>query len=109
MSEAPPASSGSPAPASAATLERIKQILRRDLKLGESYPLADDEPLGGEDLDLDSLDFLMVVTSVEKELGYKIPNEDIGPDIFTSVGTLAGYLEPHVGERAAADAGRADA
>jgi len=93
----PDASSGPP---SRQTLDHVKAILRRDLKLGDSFELADDAPLGGEDLDLDSLDFLMVVTSVEKELGYKIPNEDIGPAIFTSVDTLAGYLEPHVGGRA---------
>lgn len=80
----------------ASTLERIKDILRRDLKLGADFQITDDMPLVGSDLDLDSLDFLMVVTSVEKELGYKIPNEDIGQDIFMSVGTLAAYLEPHV-------------
>lgn len=107
MSSTPPdASAGSPSgppsrdpsrSPSRQTLDRVKDILRRDLKLGEGFELADDAPLGGEDLDLDSLDFLMVVTSVEKELGYKIPNEDIGPAIFTSVDTLAGYLEPHVG------------
>lgn len=80
----------------ASTLERIKDILRRDLKLGADFEITDDMPLVGSDLDLDSLDFLMVVTSVEKEMGYKIPNEDIGQDIFMSVGTLASYLEPHV-------------
>ncbi len=84
-------------PATRQTLDRVKGILRRDLKLGEGFELADNAPLGGEDLDLDSLDFLMVVTSIEKEMGYKIPNQDIGPAIFTSVDTLASYLEPHVG------------
>ncbi|MEE9403290.1 MAG: phosphopantetheine-binding protein [Algisphaera sp.] len=78
------------------TLDQIKCILRRDLKLGDNFEIADDMPLGGDDLDLDSLDFLMVVTSIEKQMGYKIPNQDIGPDIFTSVDRLAGYLEPHV-------------
>lgn len=80
--------------ASRQTLDQIKDILRRDLKLGAGFEITDDMPLVGSELDLDSLDFLMVVTSVEKEMGYKIPNEDIGPDIFTSVATLAGYLEP---------------
>ncbi|MEM9882072.1 MAG: phosphopantetheine-binding protein [Planctomycetota bacterium] len=86
-----------PAAPSRPTLDRIKGILRRDLKLGDTFEIADDMPLVGSDLDLDSLDFLMVVTSVEKELGYKIPNEDIGETIFTSVDTLARYLEPRVG------------
>ena len=82
--------------ASRETLDQVKAILRRDLKLGDDFEIADDMPLGGSDLDLDSLDFLMVVTSVEKDLGYKIPNQDVGPDIFTSVDRLAGYLEPHL-------------
>jgi len=78
------------------SLDQIKDILRRDLKLGSAFEIADDMPLGGSDLDLDSLDFLMVVTSIEKDLGIKIPNEDIGPGIFTSVATLAAYLNAHL-------------
>ncbi len=81
------------------TLDQVKAILRRDLKLGEQFPLADDMPLVGSELDLDSLDFLMVVTSIEKQLGYKIPNADIGPAIFTSVASLAAYLEPRLPSR----------
>ncbi|MEO1237395.1 MAG: phosphopantetheine-binding protein [Planctomycetota bacterium] len=86
------------APPSRETLDKIKDLLRRDLKLGASFEIADDMPLVGSDLDLDSLDFLMVVTSVEKELGFKIPNTDIGPEIFTSVDTLARYLDPHLAD-----------
>ncbi len=82
--------------ASRETLDQVKAILRRDLKLGEDFAMADDMPLGGSDLDLDSLDFLMVVTSVEKDLGFKIPNEDVGAEIFTSVDRLASYLQPHL-------------
>lgn len=94
--------SGQPAPgqpditASRQTLDRVKDILRRDLKLGGSFEITDDMPLVGSELDLDSLDFLMVVTSIEKEHGYKIPNDQIGPEIFTSVATLANYLDPHL-------------
>lgn len=83
-------------PASRQTLDRVKEILRRDLKLGGSFEITDDMPLVGSDLDLDSLDFLMVVTSIEKDHGYKIPNDQIGPEIFTSVTTLADFLEPHL-------------
>ena len=82
--------------ASRQTLDQVKDILRRDLKLGSDFEITDDMPLVGSELDLDSLDFLMVVTSVEKQLGYKIPNQDIGPEIFTSVASLANYLEPHL-------------
>ncbi|MEM9419825.1 MAG: acyl carrier protein [Planctomycetota bacterium] len=82
--------------ASRQTLDTVKDLLRRDLKLGSSFEITDDMPLVGSELDLDSLDFLMVVTSIEKDHGYKIPNDQIGPEIFTSVATLANYLEPHL-------------
>ena len=35
---------------------------------------------------------LMVVTSVEKAFGIKIPNESIGRDAFQTVGTLAAFV-----------------
>src|SRR4051812_35825182 len=54
-----------------ATLERIKTIFRRDLKLGPDIPIADDMPFFGGDVDLDSLDMLLLVTSIEKEFGIK--------------------------------------
>ena len=82
--------------ASRQPLDTVKDLLRSDLKLGSSFEITDDMPLVGSELDLDSLDFLMVVTSIEKDHGYKIPNDQIGPEIFTSVTTLANYLEPHL-------------
>ena len=42
-------------------LEEIKQILRRDLKLGAEANIRDDMPLVGGDMDLDSLDILLLV------------------------------------------------
>ena len=90
------ASAAHPAATDPQTLARVKDILRRDLKLGDDFEFTDNMPLVGSDLDLDSLDFLMLVTSVEKDLGYKIPNQDIGPDVFTSVRTFADYLDGKV-------------
>ena len=75
---------------------KVKAILRRDLRIEDRVEIADDMPLFGSDLDLDSLDFLTVVTSVEKDLGYRIPNEDLNQDLFESVGTLVRYLEPRL-------------
>src|SRR5207244_3592255 len=59
-------------------LERLKIILRRDLKLGADAPIAGDMSFFNSDIDLDSLDMLLLVTSVEKEFGVKIPNEAVG-------------------------------
>ncbi len=76
----------------AATIERIKTILRRDLKLGAAAAISDDMPLVGGELDLDSLDMLLLVTSVEKEFGIKIASGSIGREVFQSVGTLAQFI-----------------
>jgi 3-hydroxyacyl-[acyl-carrier-protein] dehydratase len=82
----------------AQVVERLKVILRRDLKLGPQAPIADDMPFFGSDLDLDSLDMLLLVTSVEKEFGVKIPNEAVGRTVFESVTTLAKFVQEHGGK-----------
>ncbi len=59
-------------------LEHLKVILRRDLKLGPTARIADDMPFFGGDVDMDSLDILLLVTSLEKEFGIKVPNAAVG-------------------------------
>lgn len=78
---------------SAATLDRVRQLLRRDLMLGPDAQIGDDQALFGGDFDLDSLDVLLLVTSVEKEFGIKIPNERVGQDVFANVRSLAAYID----------------
>ena len=79
------------------TRDRVKDLLRRDLKLGDDAVIEDDAPLIGGEYDFDSLDVLLVVTSVEKEFGIKIPNEAVGKEAFANVTTLACFIEHHVG------------
>ncbi len=79
------------------TGDRIKDLLRRELRLGKDALVRDDTPLLGGDFDLDSLDVLLLVTSVEKEFGIKIPNEAVGPDAFANVTTLVRFVDDHVG------------
>jgi acyl carrier protein len=81
------------------TSERIKRILRRDLKLPEGAVIEDGMPLLGGQFDLDSLDILLLVTSVEKEFGIKIASETIGREAFGSVATLARFVEGLTGAR----------
>jgi len=78
------------------TLEQIKAIIRRDLKLGD-VEIADDMPFFGADVDLDSLDILLLMTSIEKQFKVKIPSEAVGKQVFQNVSTLAAYVEEHLG------------
>ena len=79
------------------TAVRIKALLRRELRLGDDADVRDDTPLLGGDFDLDSLDVLLLVTSVEKEFGIKIPNEAVGPEASATVTTLVRFVDDHVG------------
>lgn len=69
----------------------ICDVLRTDLKLG-SVELAMDTPLVGDELGLDSLDLLMVVTGTEKRLGIKIPNDKLGRDTMGTVGAFVEFV-----------------
>ncbi len=75
--------------------QRIKDVLRRDLKLGTDVPIADDMPLFHGAADLDSLDLLLVVSSLEREFGVKVPSEAVGEATFASVQTLTRYVQDH--------------
>jgi 3-hydroxyacyl-[acyl-carrier-protein] dehydratase len=87
-------------------LEQLKNMIRRDLKLGANTAIADDMQLfGSTDLDLDSLDILLLVTNIEKQLGVRIPNEAVGQAIFKDVATLALYIQSRRGGQAPATSG----
>jgi 3-hydroxyacyl-[acyl-carrier-protein] dehydratase len=75
------------------TLEQIKVLLRRDLKLGPDIPIPDDMPFAGTDADFDSLDILLLLTSIEKQFHIKIPSEVVGKEVFRNVSTLAVYVD----------------
>jgi 3-hydroxyacyl-[acyl-carrier-protein] dehydratase len=83
-------------------VSRVKAIMRRDLKLGNEMDIADDMPFFGGEADIDSLDILLLLGSVEKEFRIKIPNEAVGKQVFQSVGTLVNYIE---GQLTAGNAG----
>jgi 3-hydroxyacyl-[acyl-carrier-protein] dehydratase len=70
-------------------------MIRRDLKLGPDAVIPDDMPFFGADVDLDSLDMLLLVTSIEKEFGIKVPSEAVGREVFQNVATLTTYIQSH--------------
>ena len=84
--------------ASPEIIDKIKVLLRRDLKLGNDIAIPDDMPFSGTDADFDSLDILLLVTSIEKEFKIKIPSEDVGRDVFKSVASLAEYVQRESGK-----------
>jgi 3-hydroxyacyl-[acyl-carrier-protein] dehydratase len=72
---------------------RVKIIMRRDLKLGPDIVIADDMPFFGGDADIDSLDILLLLGSIEREFKIKIPSEEVGKHVFQNLATLTDYLQ----------------
>ena len=77
------------------TFSRVELLMRRDLKLGGDIPIDENTPFFGSTADIDSLDILLLLGSIEKEFGLRIPSEAIGREVFRNVGTLVGYVEQH--------------
>src|SRR3954466_9138692 len=78
------------------TLARVTMLIRRDLKLGPDLPVTEAMPFFGGEADIDSLDILLLLSSIEKEFGLRIPSEAVGREVFANVGTLVGYIEKHL-------------
>ena len=77
-------------------LPRLKELLVSALRLEglSAGEIADDEPLIGGRLGLDSVDALELVVAIEREFGLAIPGEEIGGDAFATPRTLARWLSP---------------
>ncbi len=72
----------------------IKRLLIESLDLrGKSEAdIADDLPLFGAGLKLDSLDALQLAVALEERYGLEIPDDEGGRSIFASVNTIAAYV-----------------
>jgi 3-hydroxyacyl-[acyl-carrier-protein] dehydratase len=77
------------------TFARVEKLMRRDLKLGGDIEISHDTPFFGSSADIDSLDILLLLGSIEKEFGLKIPSEAVGREVFQNVGTLVRYIDEH--------------
>lgn len=81
---------------------RLKEIIVESLNLEGTSPdsIADDEPLFGEGLGLDSVDALELVVALEKEYGIRIRSDEIDPQAFATIDSLSRFV---AGRRAAAE------
>lgn len=78
-------------------VEQIRVMVRRDLKLGADEPLPLDAPFFGGEIDIDSLDILLLITSVERQFGVSISDAAKGKEAFGSLRTLVDYVQQHRG------------
>ncbi|HUD70570.1 MAG TPA: phosphopantetheine-binding protein [Dongiaceae bacterium] len=82
-------------PDTPATRSRIKRVIVEALHLEGLVPtgIADDAPLFGDGLGLDSVDALELVVALEKEFGVRIQSHEVGKEAFASVSTLATFID----------------
>jgi acyl carrier protein len=73
---------------------KLKQLIVTTLKLEDVAPadLADDEPLIGSGLNLDSIDALELVVTLEKEFGVKIASSEESRQALASIAHLAEFI-----------------
>jgi acyl carrier protein len=72
---------------------KIKQVIVKSLRL-EMPPgeIADDVPLFGEGLGLDSIDALELVLEIERTFGTAITDDQIGNRVLRSVNSIADFI-----------------
>jgi acyl carrier protein len=64
-----------------------------DLRGRSEADIADDEPLFGGRLGLDSLDALELAVALESRYGVAIPEGEEGRQVFASVASIARYID----------------
>ncbi len=73
---------------------RVKAAIVRSLHLPiPPEDIADDVPLFGTGLGLDSVDALELVLEIEREFGVKISDEQLGRRVLRTVNTIVQLLE----------------
>ena len=74
---------------------KLKEQLIEHLNLEDFTvkDIADDLPLFGDGLGLDSIDALEIIVMLDKKFNIKISNPEDGAKIFQSVNTIAEYIE----------------
>ena len=76
---------------------QLKQHMIKYLNLLEIAPgdIADDQPLFGTGLGLDSIDSLELAVLLEREYNIKITDPKEGRKIFINVNTIVDYILQH--------------
>ncbi|HVR42762.1 MAG TPA: phosphopantetheine-binding protein [Thermoanaerobaculia bacterium] len=72
----------------------LKRLIVESLRLEGLTPekIADDAPLFGQGLGLDSVDALELVVALEKEYRISIKSHEVDKTIFASVASLADFV-----------------
>jgi acyl carrier protein len=75
--------------------EELKQHIVQALNLQDITPadIADDAPLFGDGLGLDSIDALELIVLLDKHYKIKLSDPEKGKSVFHSINSMAEYIE----------------
>jgi acyl carrier protein len=75
--------------------QQIKRLIIEELDLRDrsESDIADDAPLFGQGLGLDSLDALQLAMAIEERFGVAIPEGEQAKMIFASVASIADHVQ----------------
>lgn len=81
--------------------EKIKELLIDSLELdAEPEDIGDEDQLFGSHLGLDSVSTLTLVEELEDEFEIEVEDEELTPELFESVKSLAEYVVDKMKENA---------
>ncbi len=82
-------------------IEELKVKIIEVLDLPDITPadMDRDARLIGGPAGIDSIDVLEMVMMIEKEYGIRIDNQELGREVFATLGTLAEYIHQNQPER----------
>ena len=77
--------------------QRLKEQIIEFLNLPSTAPadIADDQPLFGEGLGLDSIDSLELIVLLNREYGIVITDPKEGRKVLVDINTMVDYIQQH--------------
>ena len=83
-------------------IEELKAKIIAVLDLPDITPadMDRDARLIGGPAGIDSIDVLEMVMMIEKDYGIRIDNQELGREVFATLGTLAAYIHENLPEHA---------
>jgi acyl carrier protein len=73
-------------------LNRLRQLITENLELELPETLHETDRLF-EDLNIDSIMVLQLIVYVEEEFGVNVPEEDVDPAVFQTLGSFVGFVQ----------------
>lgn len=77
------------------TKEQLKRVIVKSLRLADVSPadLADNQPLMGGDLEIDSIDTMQLILEIERQFGIKLISGKFDPSVWKDVNSLAAAVD----------------